>query len=359
MFYHFLLQFADIFSPLNVLQYITFRSIYAFLTSLIFTIILGPFFISWLKKLKLGQYIKDCGPAHQLKEGTPTMGGLLIGAAVITSVLLWGRLDNSYLLLCLFVYIGFGFVGFLDDYLKIKRRNNAGISGKSKLFGQVLVASCAMGFLIFFDPSYSTTLSIPFFKNITPDLGWLYLFFAIFVIVGTSNAVNLTDGLDGLAIGPSTICISCLALFIYFAGHQQIASYLQITYIPNLSEVTVFCAALIGAGLGFLWFNAYPAQIFMGDVGSLSIGGVMGFIAVLAKQELILPIAGGVFVFETISVILQVSYFKMSGGKRIFRMAPLHHHFELKGVPESKIIIRFWIFSILLALVALSTLKLR
>ena len=322
------------------------------------TIALGPTMIEWLRKLKFGQYIREDGPAHQQKQGTPTMGGLIIGFAVMTSTLLWGDLTNHYLWLTILVFVGFGLVGFADDYTKVVKRNNAGISARAKMAGQILVAGSAIAFLIF-EPAYSTQLAVPFFKNFAPNLGWFYLPFAILVLVGASNAVNLTDGLDGLAIGPFVVSAACFAIFIYIAGNTNISDYLKVTYVPGVGEVAVFCGALIGAGLGFLWFNAYPAQVFMGDVGSLSLGGTLGFLSVLCKQELLLAIVGGVFVFETLSVILQVGFFKMSGGKRIFKMAPLHHHFELKGIPESKIIIRFWIFSILMALMALSTLKLR
>jgi phospho-N-acetylmuramoyl-pentapeptide-transferase len=286
------------------------------------------------------------------------MGGLLIGLAFISSTLLWADLTNVYIWLTLFVFLGFGAVGFWDDYTKVVKKQNKGISPRAKLAGQLFVAGSAITLLIF-QPAYSTQLAVPFFKYIHPDLGLFYLPFAVFVLVAASNAVNLTDGLDGLAIGPLVVAAACFAIFIYAAGHATIAQYLNLTAVPGVGEVTVLCGALVGAGLGFLWFNAYPAQVFMGDVGSLSLGGTLGFIAVLAKQELVLALAGGVFVFETLSVILQVGYFKMSGGKRIFRMAPLHHHFELKGIPESKIIIRFWILSILMALMALSTLKLR
>jgi len=358
MIYHLLVPLAAKFTLFNVFRYITFRSVYALLTALVVSILVGPKLIEWLNSLRCRQHILEEVACHQAKEGTPTMGGLLIGIALTSSVLLWGDLTNVYLWLTLFVFLGFGAVGFWDDYTKVVRKQNKGISPRAKLAGQILVAGTAIACLIF-QPAYSTTLAVPFFKNIHPDLGLFYLPFAVLVLVGSSNAVNLTDGLDGLAIGPLVVSTACFALFIYAAGHATIAQYLNITPVPGVGEVTVFCGALVGAGLGFLWFNAYPAQVFMGDVGSLSLGGTLGFIAVLAKQELVLALVGGVFVFETLSVILQVGYFKMSGGKRIFRMAPLHHHFELKGIPESKIIIRFWILSILMALMALSTLKLR
>ena len=358
MIYHLLYPLAAKFSPLNVLRYITFRSVYALLTALVISILLGPRLIEWLKALRCRQHILEEVACHQAKEGTPTMGGLLIAVSLVTSVLLWGDLTNVYIWLTLFVFVGFGAVGFRDDYVKVVKKQNKGISPKAKLAGQIFVAGSAIAFLIF-QPAYSTQLAVPFFKHIHPDLGLFYLPFAVLVLVGSSNAVNLTDGLDGLAIGPMVVAAACFAIFIYAAGNAVISQYLNITPVPGVGEVTVFCGALVGAGLGFLWFNAYPAQVFMGDVGSLSLGGTLGFIAVLAKQELVLTLVGGVFVFETLSVILQVGYFKMSGGKRFFRMAPLHHHFELKGIPESKIIIRFWILSILMALMALSTLKLR
>ena len=359
MLYNLLYPLSAEYGFLNVFRYITFRSIWAMLTALILTIFIGPCFIEWLRRIKVGQYIQADGvAAHVSKAGTPTMGGLLMGFGVIVSVLLWADLSNHYVWLTLFVFVGFGLVGFLDDFSKLRKKQNKGFSARAKLVGQVLVALIAV-MVLYHEPLYSTKLAFPFFKMLQPDLGWLYVPFAIFVMVGSSNGVNLTDGLDGLAIGPSIVAGACFAVFVYVTGHVQLARYLQIVYMPGVGEVTVFCGALIGAGLGFLWFNAYPAQVFMGDVGSLSIGGVLGFIAVLAKQELVLVIVGGLFVVETLSVIIQVGYFKMSGGKRFFKMAPLHHHFELKGIPESKIIIRFWILSILLALTALSTLKLR
>ncbi|MDD4732973.1 MAG: phospho-N-acetylmuramoyl-pentapeptide-transferase [Desulfovibrio sp.] len=358
MIYNLLYPLSDSIGAFNVFRYITFRSIYALLTALVLSVLFGPRFIRWLRRIKCGQYIREDGPAHQCKEGTPTMGGLLIGMAVVTSTLLWSDLTNVYVWLTLFVYTGFGAVGFTDDYIKVVKHRNMGLSAKAKFSGQMLVSMLAVAALLSM-PDYNTMLTVPFFKNLHPDLGWFYLPLAVFVLVGTSNAVNLTDGLDGLATGPYIVNAACFALFIYVAGHANMAEYLNVPAVTGVGEVTVFCGALVGAGLGFLWYNAYPAQVFMGDVGSLSLGGVLGFLAVLAKQELLLVIVGGVFVFETVSVILQVGYFRFSGGKRIFRMAPLHHHFELKGIPESKIIIRFWILSILLALVALSTLKLR
>ena len=356
--FNLLASLATEWTVLNVFRYITFRSAWALVTALLISIFIGPLFIRWLRRLKFGQYIHEDVVAHSAKAGTPTMGGLLIIFSLCVSVLLWGDLRNIYIWLTLYVFLGFGVVGFVDDYTKIKGKNNKGISGKTKMAGQIFVAGTAMLMLIS-EPAFSTTLVIPFFKGFQPDLSWFYIPFAIIVMVGSSNAVNLTDGLDGLAIGPTIVAGIVFSVFIYVSGNVHFSNYLLLPYSPGVGEVTVFCAALVGAGLGFLWYNAYPAQVFMGDVGSLSLGGVLGFLAVLCKQELILAVVGGLFVAETLSVILQVSYFKWTGGKRIFRMAPLHHHFELKGVPESKIIIRFWITSVLLGLVALSVLKLR
>lgn len=358
MIYHLLYPLSDQISILNVFRYITFRSVYAMLTALVLSIMIGPAFIEWLRRLRFGQYIKSCGPDHQSKSGTPTMGGLLFGFCMLFSVLLWGDLGNKFVWLAILVFTGFGAVGFADDYIKIVRKHNDGLSPRAKLLGQVIVSLGAMSLLVSF-PGYSTRLAVPFFKHVNPDLSWLYVPFGMFVMIGASNAVNLTDGLDGLAIGPAVVSAGCFAVFIYVAGHANLAQYLQVTPVSGVGEVTVVCGAMVGAGLGFLWFNAFPAQVFMGDVGSLSIGGTLGFTAVLCKQELLLVVVGGLFVIETLSVILQVGYFKMSGGKRIFRMAPLHHHFEKKGMHESKIIIRFWILSLLLAVMALGTLKLR
>ncbi len=378
MLYSLLYPLSADYSVFNVFRYITFRSVWALLTALIISIIIGPAFIRLLKRIKFGQYVNEDVKAHLEKTGTPTMGGLFIGFSLVLSVLLWADLRNPHIWLILLVYVGFGAVGFLDDYLKVLRRNNKGLSARAKMAGLIAVAVIALLLLCDLrtdiwaayqsrtdlDPEARkllkfTQLAVPFFKTVVPDLGWFYLPFALVVLLGSSNGVNLTDGLDGLAIGPTIVAGICFAIFIYVAGNVQIAGYLQLPYVPGIGEVTVFCGALIGAGLGFLWYNAYPAQVFMGDVGSLSLGGALGFLAVLCKQELILLVVGGLFVVETLSVILQVGYFKMSGGKRIFRMAPLHHHFELKGIPESKIIIRFWITSVLLGLAALSVLKLR
>lgn len=358
MLYHLLYPLSAEISFFNVFRYITFRSVWALLTALIISILVGPYFIQLLKRIKFGQYIQDDVKIHLEKAGTPTMGGLLIAFSLMVSVLLWADLTNPYVWLTMMVFAGFAVVGFLDDYTKIRRKNNKGLSARAKFLGQVVVAGIAMG-ILFAMPVYSTKLVVPFFKNFTPDLGLFYIPFALFVMIGTSNGVNLTDGLDGLAIGPMIVAGLCFGIFIYVAGNVNMAAYLQVAHVPGVGEVTVFCGALVGASLGFLWYNAYPAQLFMGDVGSLPLGGVLGFLSVLCKQELMLLVVGGLFVVETLSVVLQVGYFKFSGGKRIFRMAPLHHHFELQGTPESKIIIRFWIMSALLGLAALSVLKLR
>lgn len=358
MFYTLLVPLADEWSALNVFRYISFRSLAALMTALVISVLVGPRFIAWLRRLKCGQYIHEDVAAHAGKAGTPTMGGLMMLFSLGVSLLLWADLRSSYIWQTFFVFVGFGLVGLWDDLTKLRHHKNRGISGRAKLAGQAAVALLAM-LALYLDERCNTTLSIPFIKEWTPDLGIFYIPFGMFVMVAASNAVNLTDGLDGLAIGPTIVAGAVFAIFIYITGHARMASYLLVPYVPGMGEVTVFCGALVGAGLGFLWFNAYPAQIFMGDVGSLSLGGVLGYLALLSKQELVLAVVGGLFVAETLSVIMQVGYFRWTGGKRLFRMAPLHHHFELKGVPESKIIIRFWITSILLGLMALSVLKLR
>lgn len=358
MLYHLLLPHADVFTAFNVFRYITFRSMGALITAMVISVLIGPWCISFLHRIKCGQYILSDVKAHAAKAGTPTMGGLLIMLTVLVSILLWSDLSNRYVWQCMLVFLGYGIIGFWDDMTKLRHHQNKGISPKAKMLGLIIVASVAM-WLLQTDPSYTTKLYTPFAKGWTPDLGVFYFPFGVFVMVASSNAVNLTDGLDGLAIGPTVLAGAVFAIFIYITGNARLTQYLYLPYIPGVGEVTVFCGAFIGAGLGFLWFNAYPAQVFMGDVGSLSLGGTLGFLALLCKQELIMVVVGGIFVAETLSVILQVSYFKWTHGKRIFRMAPLHHHFELKGIPESKIIIRFWITSIILGLVALSTIKLR
>lgn len=358
MLYMLLYSLHTQFSVFNVFRYITFRAILAILTALIISLILGPWLIRKLQKLKVKQFIRNDGPASHLgKEGTPTMGGILILAAIIVGVVLWADLKNFYIWITLLVTISFGAVGFGDDYLKITRRNPKGVSGKKKFFLQgVLGIGAAL--LIYFYPMFKTTFSVPFFKDTMPDLGVFYIALAFFVIVGTSNAVNLTDGLDGLAIGPILITAGTLMVLAYLAGHVKIASYLQIHYVSGSGELAIFCGAIVGASMGFLWYNTYPAQIFMGDTGSVSLGAALGVVSVIIKQEILLALVGGLFVLETLSVIFQVISFKL-WGKRIFRMAPLHHHFELKGWPEPKVIVRFWIITIFLALIAFSTLKLR
>jgi len=359
MLYHLLYPLHTIFSALNVFRYITFRTIYATLTALAIAFFLGPWIIRRLKRMQVGQYIREDGPkTHLTKAGTPTMGGVLMLASACIATLLWADLRSFYVWLVLFVALGYGTIGFADDYLMQVQKRSKGLGGKTKFVLQTVVALAASGFL-FMNPNFDTHLSIPFFKHFSPDLGAGYVLFSCLVIVGTSNAVNLTDGLDGLAIGPVAIAAATYMIFAYVSGHAKIAEYLQLAYIPGSGELTVFCGALVGTGLGFLWYNTYPAQIFMGDVGSLPLGASLGMVAVITKQEVLLLLVGGLFVMEALSVIFQVGYFKITGGRRIFRMAPLHHHFELKGWSEPKVIVRFWIIAIMLALLSISTLKLR
>jgi len=359
MFYYFLYPLSSTLSVLNVFRYITFRTIYASLTAFLICFLLGPWAIRKLSRLQIGQYVRDDGPrSHLSKAGTPTMGGALIIFAIVLATLLWADLANTYIWIVLLVTVGFGLIGFGDDYLKLIKKQSKGLGVRSKFMAQTVLAIMT-GILVYWRPDFDTVVTIPFFKNISPDLGWGYVLFAALVIVGTSNAVNLTDGLDGLAIGPAIIVAATYMIFAYVAGHVRIAEYLQINYVAGSGELAVFCGAIAGAGFGFLWFNTYPAQVFMGDVGSLSLGAAIGSVAVITKQEILLIVVGGLFVIEALSVILQVTFFKMTHGRRIFRMAPLHHHFELKGWPEPKVIVRFWIIAILLALVAMSTLKLR
>ncbi len=346
-------------SWVNVFRYTTFRTVLSSLTALMICFIFGELLIDKLRGRQVGQYIRDDGPPnHKSKEGTPTMGGVLIILAVIFSTLLWVDPRNIYFWIVVFVMLSFGTIGFMDDYLKIIKKNSRGLSAGSKFSLQVL-AALVVALSLYFYPDYNSHLNLPFIKTISPDLGPWYILFVVFIIVGASNAVNLTDGLDGLAIGPLIVAFGSYFVFAYLSGHVKIASYLQIPYILGAGEISVVCGALVGAGLGFLWFNAYPAEIFMGDVGSLSTGAVLGTVAVITKQELVLILVGGLFVFEALSVIFQVAYFKITGGERILRMAPIHHHFELKGWPEPKVIVRFWIIAIILALFAISTLKLR
>jgi len=358
MLYHLLYPMGEELIVFNVFRYISFRAIMATLTALMISYLLGRPLVDYLRAFQIGQTIRDDGPqTHLEKSGTPTMGGLLILFAMTFSVLMWSRLDNLYVWMVLVVTLAYGVIGFFDDYLKITRKSSKGLSGKRKLGLQLLVAGI-VGLILCLDPAFKTTLSVPFFKTVNPDLGYWYIPFAALVIAGASNAVNLTDGLDGLAIGPVMICGATYLLFAYVSGHLKLAQYLQVTYVPGTGELAVLCGAMLGAGMGFLWYNAYPAEVFMGDVGSLSLGGLLGTLAVVTKHEILLVIAGGIFVIEALSVILQVISFQVTG-KRIFNMAPIHHHFELKGWPEPKVIVRFWIISVVLALVAISTLKLR
>lgn len=359
MIYHLLYPLHTSISAFNVFRYITFRTIYASLTAFLICFLLGPWVIRKLQYMQVGQYIREDGPqTHHQKAGTPTMGGTLIIFAIALSTLLWADLSNLFVWTVLLVLVGFGGIGFVDDYLMQVKKRSKGLTGKGKLILQTLLA-LLIGYLVILSPDFTTRVAMPFFKQAAPDLGGWYVLFAAFVIVGASNAVNLTDGLDGLAIGPMIIAAVTYMIFAYVSGHVKIAEYLQINYVSGSGEIVVFCGAMAGAGLGFLWFNAYPAQVFMGDVGSLSLGGSLGTVAVITKQEILLVLVGGLFVMEALSVIFQVGFFKMTKGKRIFRMAPLHHHFELKGWPEPKVIVRFWIIAIALALISMSTLKLR
>ena len=359
MLYHLLYPLHNSISAFNVFRYITVRSIGGAVTAFLIMLLLGPWFIRKLKQHQIGQVVREDGPeTHLAKQGVPTMGGVLILLAVTVSTLLWAKLTNPLVWLLLFVILFFGFIGGIDDFRKIRKQSSAGLSAKRKLLLQIVGAS-VVGLFVLLHPGYDGPLSVPFLKNIRPDLSWFYVAFAIFVIVGCSNAVNLTDGLDGLAAGPTVITASVYLIFSYLAGHVILADYLQIPYVQGAGELAVFCGAMVGACLGFLWFNAYPAQMFMGDVGSLALGGALGGVAIIIKQEMLLAIVGGIFVMEVISVILQVGYFKISHGKRIFLMAPFHHHFEKKGWHESKIVVRFWIVSIILGLFAIATLKMR
>lgn len=358
MLYHFLYPLAEQISAFNVFRYITFRSLGAAATALLLGLLLGRTMISFLRKLQMGQVVRDDGPqSHLKKSGTPTMGGLLILFSLASSVILWGDFSNKALWIVGLVTIGYGLVGFVDDYKKVVEKNPKGLSARQKMFFQLLIAGVASGLLVHWG-LINTELRIPFFKNFVWEMGWLYIPFAMLVIVGASNAVNLTDGLDGLAIGPVITTAGTFLVFAYVAGHMKIAEYLEIPYIAGSGELAVFCAAMGAAGLGFLWFNSHPAEVFMGDVGSLSLGGAIGTLAVVTKNEVLLVLVGGIFVVEAISVMIQVASFK-TRGKRVFRMAPIHHHFELKGWAEPKVIVRFWIISILLAILSISTLKLR
>jgi len=373
LLYHTLQKY---FSPLNVFRYITVRTVYASLTAMFLALVFGPWLIRRLRELQIGQYIREEGPQeHKKKAGTPTMGGVLIVLSTAVPVLLWADLTNAFVLMALFALIGFSVIGFIDDYAKVAKKQNLGLTSKRKFLLQVLVSMMVgVGLLeLSTHSAYSTQLIVPFLKKFHPDLvihsllssGHLwplaflpFLLFVTIVITGSSNAVNLTDGLDGLAIGCTVIAAGALTVLTYVSSNARWSTYLDIQYIPRVGELTVFCGALVGASLGFLWYNAHPAEVFMGDVGSLSLGGTLGVIAVIIKQEILLFFIGGVFVVEALSVILQVGSFKLRG-KRIFRMAPIHHHFELLGWSESKVIVRFWILALVFALFALTTLKLR
>lgn len=344
----------------NVFSYLTMRAISSTLTALILAIIIGPRMIRFLQRLQIGQTVRDDGPqSHLSKTGTPTMGGVLILFAILASVLLWADLSNHYVWVTIFVISSYGIIGFVDDYRKVVRKDPKGLIARWKYFWLSVVA-IVVAFYLYSAASLQpeTALIVPFFKDVMPQLGVLYLFLVYFALVGTSNAVNLTDGLDGLAIVPTILVAGAFAVFAYVTGNVNFSEYLNIPHIPFTSELVVVCTAIVGAGLGFLWFNTYPAQVFMGDVGSLALGGALGILAVLVRQEIVLIIMGGIFVIETVSVILQVGSYKLRG-KRIFRMAPIHHHFELKGWPEPRVIVRFWIISLILVLIGLATLKLR
>ncbi|MBI3404589.1 MAG: phospho-N-acetylmuramoyl-pentapeptide-transferase [Acidobacteria bacterium] len=375
LYYLFYFVLQPYFHPFNVFRYITVRTAYASLTSLFLCLLLGPWLVRKLRAMQIGQYIREEGPqSHQSKQGTPTMGGVLIVISIVIPTILWADLRNTYILLALFATLAFAGIGFVDDYNKVVRKQNLGLTGRSKIFLQILT-SFGVGVVLLLltaREDYSTELIMPFFKNFHPDLvirpllqPWTwplaflpFLFFIIWVIVGASNAVNLTDGLDGLASGCVVVAAGALTVVTYLTSHKQFAEYLDIQHIPAVGELTIFCGTIVGATLGFLWYNAHPADVFMGDVGSLALGGAIGTVAVIIKQEILLVFVGGVFVIEALSVILQVASFRLRG-KRIFRMAPIHHHFELSGWSESKIIVRFWIAALVFALFSLSTLKLR
>jgi phospho-N-acetylmuramoyl-pentapeptide-transferase len=370
-------QLYRYFSPFRVFRFITFRTAFAGLTALFLCLVLGPWLIAKLRQFQIGQHIREEGPkSHQKKAGTPTMGGVLIVISIVVPTALWANLANAYVWIAMFGIVAFGVIGFWDDYLKVRKRHNLGISGRRKFGAQCLVALAIGVFLLLLRAhgAYSTSMNVPFFKTFKPSLiiepllgnpftyvfGFVFFFlFIVFIIVGSTNAVNLTDGLDGLAIGLMIVASGAMTVLTYTSGHAEFAKYLDLVRLPGAGELTIFCGAMTGASLGFLWYNAHPAEIFMGDVGSLALGGSMGVVAILIKQEILLIFIGGVFVIETLSVILQVASYKLRGGKRIFKMAPLHHHFEALGWAESKIIVRFWIAGLVMALFALTTLKLR
>jgi phospho-N-acetylmuramoyl-pentapeptide-transferase len=358
--YHVLVPLAKFIGPFNVFRYVTFRTAGAFLTALMITLLLGPKIIEGLSAMRARQVVREDGPqSHLKKAGTPTMGGVLILLAVTVGTLLWARLTNRFVWLALLTTLAMGAVGFADDYLKVTRANSVGLRPRQKFFWQVAIGLAVGAYLCLFPvDAFTTKLAIPFLKRWMPELGVLYVAFAMVVVVGCSNAVNLTDGLDGLAIVPTLMTAATFTLLAYVAGNANIAHYLQVIFVRGASELPVFAAALVGASLGFLWYNAHPAQVFMGDTGSLALGGALATVALITKNELILVVAGGCFVVEALSVIIQVFWYKRTG-QRVFRMAPIHHHYELNGLPEPKIIVRFWIVSFVLQVISLTTLKLR
>ena len=361
MLYNFLLNFVDIFSFLNVFKYITFRTGLAVFTSLIIVLLIGNPFIRFFANKEITNPIRDDGPSDHIikKIGTPTMGGLIILTGLLISVLMWGNLKNIYVIFALYIAISFGLLGAYDDYKKIKKNNSSGISSKFKIIIQLILALIGILIIYYFSESNEiTNLYFPFFKNLVINLGWFFVPFYLFILVGSSNAVNLTDGLDGLAIMPVMIAALALGVIAYAVGRVDFTNYLDVHYVPGTGELLIFCSALFGGGLGFLWYNAPPAAVFMGDTGALSLGGALGSIAVVTKHEIVLAIVGGLFVVEALSVIIQVAYFKATG-RRVFLMAPIHHHFEKKGWAEPQIVIRFWIISLILAMIGLATLKVR
>jgi phospho-N-acetylmuramoyl-pentapeptide-transferase len=359
MLYRLLIELTDGISFFNVFRYITFRIILSALTSMGLWFVFGRKFIEYIKAFHIKQYIRSDGPAaHHKKSGTPTMGGLMVLLTSLFSCLMWTDISSNLVILMWVVIILYALIGFQDDYLKVKRKRNEGLSGWQKLIAQGVIGLIA-GAYLYFNPNFTTTLTVPGLKTVVLNLGPFYIAFAALVLVGTSNAVNLTDGLDGLAIGPIIMAAGTYMVFAYCVGNSVIARHLQLTGVQGAAEVAVVLAALIGSSLGFLWFNTYPAEVFLGDVGSLSLGSALGLAALIVKQEILLILVGGIFVIEALSVIMQVSFFKATKGRRLLRMAPLHHHFELKGWPEPKVIVRFWIIAIILSLAGLSTLKLR
>lgn len=362
MLYYLFFPFKDYLSFLNLFKYITFRASMAALTTLLFSLLFGKHIINWLKNYKIKENIRkeECPQLYSMqshKQGTPTMGGVIIVSSVVISTILWADVFNKYVLMVIFVFLGLAIVGFTDDYIKIKHKRSKGLDMAAKFIGQLIIG-LIFSVIVYFDKEVTTKVYFPFFKDLVFDIGIFFIPFVILVICGTSNAVNFTDGLDGLAMGCTIMTALTFSVLCYVSGHMKFSTYLFIPFIEHAGELTVFCAALVGACLGFLWFNCFPAEIFMGDVGSLALGGVIGAIAVLIKKEILLILVGGVFVAEAVSVILQIISFRVMG-RRIFKMSPLHHHFQIQGIPESKIIIRFWIIAAILAIITLVTLKIR